>query len=225
MLSNLVANLDPAARQALADSLYIYAKSPQVSAEAPRALHGPAAAPVRITEFSDVLCSHCATLHGTLGYLEEVLPPGSFSVDSRNFPLDGNCNRQLPARGPESVRCLGARARICLEGQPGADAVTAALFARQGELTPELVAEIVAPHMPLPQFERCVASPETAAKLAADVDYAWRFRPDGTPLVLVNGRQGTSFGPFLYALVVTGGDASHPAFAALPPPNPVAHVH
>ena len=79
--------------------------------------------------------------------------------------------------------------------------------------------------MSRPELERCVASPEVAQELAEDVDYAWEFEPDGTPLVLVNGRRGTSFGPFLYAMVLTGGDPEHPAFEALPPPNPAAHSH
>ncbi len=30
---------------------------------------------------------------------------------------------------------------------------------------------------------------------------------------------------FLYAMVLTGGVDTHPAFAALPAPNPQAHIH
>jgi hypothetical protein len=40
--------------------------------------------------------------------------------------------------------------------------------------------------------------------------------------VLVNGRQSPSFGPLLFALVLTGGDPDHPSFATLPPPDPEA---
>ena len=74
-------------------------------------------------------------------------------------------------------------------------------------------------------LEACLASPETERKLQQDIASAARFGIDGTPLVLVNGRRGTSFGPFLYAMILTGGDASDPAFASLPPPNPNAHLH
>ena len=49
-------------------------------------------------------------------------------------------------------------------------------------------------------------------------------RVDGTPLVLVNGRKATSFPPFLYAMVLTGGRTDHPAFATLPAANPSAHL-
>lgn len=225
LLADMIANLPASARQALSDSLLLYRASSQVPPRDPRALQGPADAPVRITEFSDVLCSHCATLFQTLDYLRTVLPEGSFSVDSRNFPLDGNCNRHLPVRGPESVRCLGAKARICVAGASNGHDFAGALFARQAELTPELVFELAEPFMTRAELEECVESREVAEELAQDVDYAWLFEPDGTPLVLVNGRRGTSFGPFLYALVLTGGSAEHPAFENLPPPNPAAHIH
>jgi len=224
-LDELIAGLRPEARQALADSLYMYANSQVVEQETPRALAGPADAPVRITTFTDVLCSHCASLHGTLDYLTTILPAGSFSVDSRQFPLDGACNRHLQGGGAESVRCLASKARLCFDPTPRGKEFAGALYARQGELTPQLVYEIAAPYAARADLERCVASGATERALAEDVDYAWKFRPDGTPLVLVNGRKGTSFGPFLYALVLTGGDAGHPAFAALPPANPNAHIH
>ena len=224
-LSELVAGLRPEARQALADSLFLYAGSPAVPVQPPRALAGPADAPVRITTFTDALCTHCATLHGTIDYLTSILPAGSFSVDSRQFPLDGNCNAHLPARGAESVRCLASRARICFDTTPRAKEFAGALYGRQADLTPEVVFEVAAPFTARAELERCVASAATARQLAEDVAYAWRFEPDGTPLVLVNGRRGTSFGPFLYAMVLTGGDPSHPAFRSLPPANPNAHIH
>lgn len=224
-IAQMIANLPPEARQALADSLYLYRNAPALPPEEPRALHGPADAPVRITEFTDPLCPHCATLHGTLKYLRDVLPAGSFSVDSRQFPLDGNCNPHLEVRGPESVRCVASRARVCLEESDFADTFAEVLFQRQDALTPAAVRDAASPFVAASDLEACLASGETAAKLRADADYAWKYRPDGTPLVLVNGRQGTSFGPFLYAIVLTGGDPDHPAFEGLPAPNPNAHLH
>jgi serine/threonine-protein kinase len=66
----------------------------------------------------------------------------------------------------------------------------------------------------------CMASPDTQAKLLADIQWAEEHGIQGTPLVLVNGRQAAAFPAFLYALVLAGGDPGHPAFAALPPPTP-----
>ena len=79
--------------------------------------------------------------------------------------------------------------------------------------------------MPRKKLEACVASPETEMKLQEDIRIASLLEPEGTPILLVNGRLGTSFGPFLYAMVLTRGETDHPAFASLPPPNPKAHLH
>ena len=220
-LRDLIASLPPQALQGLSDSIHIFENAPHFPLEEPRTLAaGSRGAALRITEFTDTLCSHCATLHQTVAYLSTLVPPASFSVDSRHFPLDGNCNPHLPVRGPESVRCMAARARICVEDTGRGFEFAEALFERQQGLTSEQIFELAAPWIERTALERCLASPMTQRKLADDVDYAWRYRPSGTPLVLVEGRQGTQFGPFLYAMILTGGRTDHPAFAQLPPPSP-----
>ena len=223
-LADFIESLSPPLRQSLADSLGILAASPAVPVARPRQLLGSAEAPVRITEWSDVLCDHCASLHETLGDLLKRMPPGSFGVDSRQFPLDGACNPLLPPREGASVRCLAARARICVQG-PRAWDFAGDLFAERRDLTPAKVLALGAHYMPKEQLEACVASEPTRHALAEDIRLARPYDPEGTPIVAVDGRRGTSFGPFLYAMILTGGEARHPAFRALPPPNPEAHIH
>ena len=63
------------------------------------------------------------------------------------------------------------------------------------------------------------ADPGTEAKLRSDIAWAMAHEIRGTPLVLVNGRKASAFAPFLYAMVITGGDTEHPAFASLPRPR------
>jgi serine/threonine-protein kinase len=223
-VTEFVESLSPELKQTLSDSLHIYRSSPPAPPPPPRSLLGPQGAPVRITEFTDVLCDHCAELHETVKSLREHAAPGSFSVDARQFPLDGACNPMLQARGGESVRCVAAKARICLEGENGF-AYAGALFESQKTLTVDKVYELAAPYMARPALEACIASSATRGKLEADVAAASRYEPDGTPIVVVNGRRGTSFGPFLYAMVLTAGSSAHPAFEGLPAPNPRAHLH
>ena len=223
-LRQLVASLDPGQQQTLSDSLDVYRRSDAKAMPAPRVLLGAERAPVRITEFTDVLCSHCADLQKTLDALREHLPEGSFSIEPRQFPLDGTCNALVPGKGAP-LRCLAAKARICLEGQPGAEAFAAALFENQETLDAARVFALAAPYVERRALEACVASESTRAKLEDDIRFAAQYDPDGTPLVLINGRKGTSFGPFLFAMVVSGGEASLPAFDLLPPPDPNAHVH
>jgi serine/threonine-protein kinase len=224
-VAEMVAALSAPLKQRLADSLAIYrAAAPQPGPE-PRALRGSPQAPVRITEFTDVLCEHCADLHATLAALAQHAAPGSYSVDSRQFPLDGACNPLLQPRPAESERCIAAKARICLESNPGADEYAGKLFENQKGLQTSDVYALAEPYMPRKQLEACVGSAQTKARLEEDVRFASRFDSDGTPIVAVNGRKGTSFAPFLLAMVLTGGNAGHPAFDALPPGNSAAHIH
>lgn len=224
-LEDLVASLDPALKQTLSDSLFIYKTSPERPLPAPRALQGSDMARIRITEFTDVLCEHCADLHETLKMLRQTAPPGSFSVDSRQFPLDGRCNPVFAPRAGDDVRCAAARSRICVEPTGRGEEFAAALFARQKGLTRDKVFAITAPFVARVALQVCLDAATTKAKLEEDIATAAAYDTDGTPLVLINGRRGTSFGPFLYAMVLTKGVPDHPAFASLPPPNPAAHLH
>jgi serine/threonine-protein kinase len=224
-ISELIRSLEPPLRQTLADSLAVYRASSVYQPPPPRALIGSDRAPVRITEFTDILCEHCAGLQDTLKTLRESLPPDSFSVDSRQFPLDSRCNPLVGGSRPDDVRCVAAKARICLEPTGNEPKLADALFARQKGLTRENVFEIAAPFMPRPALQACLDAPSTRAKLEEDIAAASHYDSDGTPIVVVNGRKGTSFGPFLYAIIQTRGGTEHPAFALLPPGDPTAHLH
>ncbi len=221
MLEEFIATLTPRTYQGLSDTLYIYRNGRHFSPEEPRALtYGEPDARVKVTDFSDVLCSHCATLHQTMSQLARLLPAGSFSLDARHFPLDGRCNPHMSPRDGDNVRCLGAKAQICVEDTGRGTQFATALYGRQRGLTSEQVYELAAPFIERDELIACLRSAETERKLADDVAFGWRYEPHGTPLVLVNGRQGTPFPPFLYAIILAGGDPDHPAFAVLPPPNP-----
>jgi serine/threonine-protein kinase len=180
---------------------------------------------VRITEFTDVLCDHCADLHRTLASLREHAGAASFSVEPRQFPLDGRCNPMIQRGGESNVRCLAARAQICLEGHERAFEFSGALFANQKSLTEARIYELAQPFASRAALDRCLRDAATEGRLQSDIADASRHELEGTPLVLVNGRKGTSFGPFLYAMILTRGEAAHPAFTGLPAANPDAHVH
>jgi serine/threonine-protein kinase len=70
--------------------------------------------------------------------------------------------------------------------------------------------------MPREELSACVESPETDAKLQDDVAWATEHGIEGTPMVLLDGRPAAPFGPLLFALILTQGDATHPIFASLP---------
>ena len=214
-LARYVASLAPPVAQSLALALREYEASEAKPLRQPRGLEGSAVAPVRITDFSDFLCSHCASLHGTLAQLQRTAPEGSLAIESRYFPLDGQCNPQIPRASGDGVRCTAARALICLADAPGSFELAGELYTRQRELSVDKVYELAARLRPRDELEACVASPETEAKLQGDIAWALEHKIGGTPLVLVNGRKASGFPAFLWALVLAGGDPAHPSFASL----------
>jgi serine/threonine-protein kinase len=71
-----------------------------------------------------------------------------------------------------------------------------------------------------------MASPAPQRNLDDDIAAAAANHVDGTPLVLLNGKEVKPFGPILYALALTGGKTKTAAFRLLPPARPLPpHVH
>jgi hypothetical protein len=222
-LDELITSMSPEMRQALSNTIAEYAASRPNAGPPARALVGSTDSPVRITDFTDTLCGHCASLHKTLAFMRDQLPEGSFAIDSRHFPLDGNCNPEVSKRHEDPVRCVAASAQICLEDHPSGFEFAGRLYESQQTLDVDMVYQLGAPYMARAELEACVASGETSAKLQADIARALEFDIRGTPLVLINDRLGSAFGPFLYAMVATGGQTKDPAFARLPIPRPGTH--
>ena len=219
-LASYLGTLPPPVAQAVANARRDYAAAPAKPLREPRALVGSPMAPLRITDFADVLCSHCASLHETLADLRRAFPADALAIESRYFPLDGQCNPQIPRASEDGVRCAAARALVCLEGDPRAFEIAGELYARQRSLTTDAILERAATVRGRDALAACMAAPETQSKLLADIAWAEEHGIQGTPLVLVNGREASGFPAFLYALVLAGGDPAHPAFAALPAPTP-----
>ncbi len=223
-LEEFLRSLPPQHQQFLSDALAAYrAETPQPAAAPARHRYGPVDAPVKIVEWTDSKCPHCKSLVEELSALKKRVPEGKLSLEARQFPLDGACNPAIPRRGPDapSVRCVAARAQICLEGAPDYWELREKMFAAQAVLDTERAVEIASSgSVPRSQLEVCMSSPATAAKLQEDSRYAMRHHIQGTPLVLVNGREAMPSAPFLYALVMADGNPSAPAFSVLPPPRP-----
>jgi protein-disulfide isomerase len=224
-LTDFVASLDPPMKKTLADSLAIYRASAPQKLPPPRALDGSDLAGVRITEFTDILCEHCASLNETLHELRQSVPPGTYSVDARQFPLDSRCNPLMQSSKGDDVRCVAAKLLICAELSGKEPDLATALFEKQEGLTRKQAIDIASRFLPRASIDGCVDSPATTTALQQDIRSASLFDSDGTPIVAINGRKGTSFAPFLYSIVMARGNADHPAFASLPPGDPTAHLH
>lgn len=191
-------------------------QAPMATLPSPRVKTG--SGPVHLVSFSDVRCGHCAHLEQTLLDLKARLPKGSFSVESRFFPLDAECNASLPAKATDGtgIRCLGAKALICMEGQPGYSAFQAAIFRSQARLNSARVFELAEQNgLGNAELEACLNAPQTQEALQSDIDYANAYRIQGTPLVLMNGRPMPPIPDLMEALILAKGEPGAPAFETL----------
>lgn len=207
-------------QQAVSNSLATYRRSPapELRNFPVRRRMGPVSAPVKFVEFTDIRCGHCAQLLDVMKQIEKVVPSDRISIEARNFPLDAACNPALRGSDGTGIRCLGAKAQICLESAPDFWELRDKLFSEQETLTPERILEIASSgSMKRADLEACLRSPETNQKLSEDIAYAMLFSPQGTPLVLINGREAMAIPSFLLAMALTGANPDSPAFAALPP--------
>ena len=185
----------------------------------PRTPVGDVHAPLRIVDFTDIKCPHCRHLEEALHVMRATLPAGRIAVESRYYPLDAECNPEVKPGLDTTVRCLGAKVQLCLEGAPDFAELQEKLFAEQETLTQARVLEIGSSGSVMrPALETCVASAATASRLVEDIKLAKAYQIEGTPLVLVNGRMATPFPPFLYVLAMAGGDPNAPALVSLKSP-------
>lgn len=219
-VATYIEGLSPAARQGLAAALAAYRVAPVVELppQAPRRLYGPADAPVKLVEWTDGRCPHCATLVGRIAELKRVLPAGLLSVEARHYPLAAECNSTMQRPDPTGVSCAIAQAQVCLEQAPDYWTLREQLFSYQRQLrTVDNVLTVAANgSVDRATLEACLRSPETQAKLDADIKSALAYNLTGTPLVVLNGRKAPANETLIYVLAMVGGDANSPAFAALP---------
>ena len=215
-LDQFLASLPAQEQQRISMSLAVYKRSPMPPAFPPRFRSGPADAPVKIVDFTDIRCPHCRALDEALKEILQAAPPGSFSVEPRAYPLDGECNAAVAATDGTHVRCTAAKALICLETHPDYWAIRERLFAEQETLSLDRVLELASSgSVGREELQKCISNPETTAHLKQDEAWASEYGIDGTPLVLLNGHQAPAVPAFLYAMVLTGGNADAPAFTRL----------
>lgn len=229
-IGGFVAALSPMQKQALADTLEMYrtAKPFERSAAPERARIGDKFAPVVVTEWTDVMCGHCAAFVLGLKLASTTrFPKERVAIEPKHFPLDKECNVHVQHSEGNGTRCAAARALVCAEQTGGLEALQQKLFESQPTLTKERVKELAAPIVG-PGLDTCMASPDTAAAIRTDADLGVAAGLEGTPHLLVNGRPAPPFLPLIVALALANGDANHAAFKSLPapkPPEPHDHPH
>ena len=159
---------------------------------------------ITLVEFSDFECPACGRAFLDLTpILESARVP--VKLVHRNFPLSSGCNPQVKQEGHPHA-CQAAVAYECASAQGKAKEYYRTLFQNQSALdTPSLVGYAARVGLDQGEFERCLASPAAAAKVAADVAAGAAVGVESTPTFFINGRKVPgSLRPehFQYALAI-----------------------
>lgn len=148
-----------------------------------------------IAEFADFRCGHCKdaapSLHAFVKANEQNVQFRYFS-----FPLDGDCNSLIP-RG-DGISCLLSAAVICAEDRQKGRAMHDEIFAnfetfsrssQKSEVTKKLISLAEGLSVSDQDFEACLTSDDTRAKIKTQIELASKVGVQGTPTILVNGKK------------------------------------
>jgi len=221
-LTRFLLSLPSQAQQLVSDSRALYRSARLIDrpVESNRLIYGNINAPVHLIDWIDVRCPHCKHLEEALDEIRRITPPSSWSEEGRHFPLDSECNPNVAHSDGTHVACLAAKVLICLGGSPRGTQVRTTLFQRQGHIDSNDVWDIAATNLSQRrELASCVNSAQTADQLQEDIDYAMQYHIQGTPLLVINGRQAPAYPPFIYAMIIARGDSNAEGFKVLPPPR------
>jgi protein-disulfide isomerase/uncharacterized membrane protein len=149
---------------------------------------GAEKAPIHLVEFSDFECPHCAQAHMTL---KDLLPryQGEVRFTYHHFPLSNECNDAMTNKGHEHA-CRAAIAADCAAQGGKFPPFANQLFANQGKLDDKSLHDHAKQvGLDVDAFDRCMASPEAAERVAQDVKTGQRAGVRSTPTFFINGRK------------------------------------
>ena len=167
----------------------------QVGLDAPR--KGEVAAPIKVVEYSDMMCPFCRSLAGAF---REYVPQtrGRVAVYFKHYPLDQSCNAGLP-RTIHPGACSLALGGVCAEQQGRFWEYHDRVFAQALEKASEADARRFAQEagLDLQRFGACLSSPQAQKRLEADLAEARGLGIAATPTLLINARKVPNVNLFL----------------------------
>jgi protein-disulfide isomerase len=160
----------------------------------------PASAPLRVVEYSDMLCPFCRSLaQGLHAWLPTSA--GRVAVTFKHYPLDRTCNPGV-TRTLHPGACRLALAGVCAHEQGRFWAYHDAVFATElkeaGEADVLRLAQQAG--LEVGKLNACMQSVPAQARLRADIEEAQRLGVQATPTVFVNGRKLPSINMFMRAI-------------------------
>jgi protein-disulfide isomerase len=202
----------------------------QVGLDAPR--KGEAAAPIKVVEYSDMMCPYCRNLAGAFrDYVPQTA--GRVAVYFKHYPLDQSCNAGLP-RTIHPGACSLALGGVCAEQQgrfweyhdrvfaqalEKASEADARRFAQEAGLDLQRFGACLTGGVPCVPSLACLASPQAQKRLEADLVEARGLGVAATPTLLINGRKVPNLNLFLQ---LVDKEAQRLGLPPLPPPQAAA---
>lgn len=227
-LAQFIASQPPAVTQAMSDFLEEYRKAKRLTHESDpaRLSFGDTNAPVKVIEWLEITCPHCAQLDQQLAGIKNSTNEKDWSLETRYYPLDSECNPHMNRSRNNGVSCLAAKSLICLsEDREKSHSIRATFFANQKQLSTTMIRDIIRDHnVDMTALTACIESDTTADELADDIEMAQAHNISGTPLVVMNGRPLTAMPHLIYSLILSAADDAAPEFGALPAPKEISHA-
>ena len=175
---------------------------------------GPAAAPVKVVEYSDFLCPFCRNLAGAL---TQFVPQagGRVAIYFKNYPLDNTCNAKLTSATHPGA-CHLALGAVCAQRQGKFEAYHDKVFTT--ELRNPQPADVVRlageAGLDTQAMQACLGDQKAKDTLAAQIAEANRLAVAATPTLYINGKKLPRINDFV---AVVDKEARKKGFAPMAP--------
>ena len=177
--------------ESIRDILAIFDKQPVASIEIPddRPRWGGKAAPLQVVEFIDFQCPACKQAAELIPEFLNTHYANQFSLVQLNFPLDQSCNPNIK-RKMHPFACDAAKIGVCVDQNTDAFwEYSEAVFANQGKITPGQLRDWAKEAgISEEALNQCLVSGEADDRISGDIAIGLKVPVDGTPAVLLNGR-------------------------------------
>jgi protein-disulfide isomerase/uncharacterized membrane protein len=150
---------------------------------------GPAAAPIKVVEFSDFLCPYCREIAGAFA---NFIPKSGDRIVLyyKNYPLDQACNASLSSTVHPGA-CLVALGAICAQDQSRFWPYHDRVFSNppKDPKAADVVRIAAEAGLDAAAFESCLTAPRTRDRLTAEVAEGKNYGVNATPTLFINGKR------------------------------------
>ena len=157
----------------------------------PLTMNASKGAKMKIVEFADFLCGHCAMAYPVIHEFVKAHPDVEFSFQA--WPLDGECNKAIGHS--EGTRCMLARVSHCAGKQEVPWKTQEWIFKNQRNLmSKDLVEKGIADQAAIIGFNKdemmaCVNSDEAREAIRGQANVGTDLNIRGTPSLYINGKK------------------------------------